>query len=235
MPRRKSSPKLSKQISRRAAGSQDISSEGPDMTESKTYSAVNPALPTRVPRLFWAIPLILIILAALLWKNRGLIVAATVNNQPIWRLSLEQRLNQRYGSQMLDEMLNEQILSQEAAKRGISVSSKEIDDKISEIEKSLNGKITLSDALAQQGMTIADFRNQVAIQLTIDKLTASSAVVTDQEVTAYIEKNKDTLTATDEAGLKLQARAALMQEKKSQSFQKLFGDLKKNAKVVKFI
>lgn len=188
-----------------------------------------------VPRLLWLLPLVLIILAAIVWKNKGLLVAATVNNQPLWRLSLEQRLDQRYGSQMLDEMINEQILKGEAAKKGVTVSDKEVNDKIAEIEKSLAGRITLADALSQQGMTMADFKNQVEIQLMIDKMTASSAGATDQEISDYIAKNKEMLTASDEAGLKAQARTAIIQNKKNQAFQKLFQDLKKSAKVVKFI
>lgn len=181
------------------------------------------------------LPIIIAVLALIVWKNKGWIVAATVNNQPIWRWDLEGRLVSRYGTQTLDEMVNEQILKSEAAKQGITVTDADVNSKISEIEKSLNGKISLQDALAQQGMTMADLRQQAEIQVYIDKLTASKVTVSDKDVTDYIANNKDSLTATDEAGMRQEAKQAILTSKRNQTFQQIFANSKKSAKVTKFL
>ena len=194
------------------------------------------SMPRRqMPKILLVIPLIIALLFLLVWKNKGWFVAATVNNQPIWRWELEQRFVSRFGTQTLDEMVNEQILKNEAAKQGITVSDPEINIKISEIEKTLNGKVTLKEALSQQGMTIDDFRRQVQIQILIEKLTAGSVNVSDKEIADYVDKNKDSLTATDESGIKAEAKTAILQGKRNETFQTLFENLKKSAKVTKFL
>ncbi|MBI3559213.1 SurA N-terminal domain-containing protein, partial [Candidatus Gottesmanbacteria bacterium] len=162
-------------------------------------------------------------------------VAATVNNRPVWRWDLENRLIARFGSQTIDELVSESLIKQAAAKNNVTVGKTEIDNKVSEIEKSLAGKITLKDALAQQGMTVDDFRRQVELQLTLEKLTASSVVVSDKEVADYIDKNRATLTATDEAGMKDEARKILAAGKQGTVLRDYFTNLRSQAKIIKYL
>lgn len=176
------------------------------------------------------------LLAALfIWLNKSWLIAGWVNGQPTFRFQLEDRMVKRYASTTLDEMISEQIVRQEAAKRGIKVTSQEVSGKIAEIEKSLSGKVSLSEALTQQGMTMADFQNQVELQIMVEKLTVDQTKVTDQEVADYITNNKATLVATQEADMKLEATKALVSQKTSTAFQKLFSDLKAQAKVVRYL
>lgn len=200
---------------------------------SETKSAIK--LPVR-PSILYIIVILILVLGMFLWKNKALIVVATVDNRPIWRWDLDNKLiNSPTGKQVYDDMINRQIVSNEAAKKGITVSDAEVNTKTSEIEKTLPPGVKLSDALAQRGMTMLDFRSQVRLQLVIEKLTAGSTSVTDEEITAYIEKNKESMTATTDAGLKNEAKQILSSDKLNQTFQKLFADLKKNAKVQKFL
>ncbi len=181
------------------------------------------------------IALLVIILALLVWRNKGLLVAATVNGQPLWRLSLEQRLNSQYSNQTLDEMVGEMLIRQAAAKNKITVSKAEVDGKVAEIEKTLNGRISLQDALAQQGDTLAGFRQRVELQLLLEKLTAGQVTVSDDEINSYIESNKSLMTATDEAGLRAEAKQALMSQKQNTVLRQYFSNLQKGAKVSKFL
>jgi parvulin-like peptidyl-prolyl isomerase len=171
----------------------------------------------------------------LAWRNKGLFVAATVNGQPLWRINLEQQLNSRYGEQTLDEMVGEMLIRQAAAQKKITVSKAEVDNKIAEIEKTLNGQISLQDALAQQGDTLAGFRQRVELQLVLEKLTAGQVTVSDEEVNSYIENNKAILTATDEAGMREEARQALQSQKQNTVLRQFYTDLKNKAKVSKFL
>lgn len=174
-------------------------------------------------------------LALLLWKNKTLFIVATVNGQPIPRWELENRMVTRYGSQTLDEVINEVLIRQAGQKKDATATAKEIDDKIAEIEKSLDGKITLTDALAQQGMTMAEFRGQVELQLILDKLSADSVVVTDQEVADYIASNSASLNSSDPASQSAEARSILTSQKKNAAYRQLFNDLKNQAKISKFL
>ena len=197
--------------------------------------------PIRSPRLkalyvrLAVLGLLLLVLAFLVYKNKGLFVAATVNGQPLWRMSLDSKLVTQYGSQTVDEMVGEMLIRQAASTKKVSVSPAEVNAKLAEIEKSLNGQITLKDALAQQGDTVESFRQRIELQLLLEKLTAGQVTVSEQEITDYIDKNKTTLTATDEAGMKSEAQQALISQKQNDVLRQYFTDLKAKAKVSKFL
>lgn len=175
------------------------------------------------------------LVAALLWKNKSLFVVALVNGRPVPRWEMESRIISRYGSQTLDEVINEELIRQAGQNKEVKITTREVDDKIVEIEKSLNGKVSLSDALSQQGMTMAEFRGQVELQLILDKLVASSIVVTDKEVADYIASNSATLTSADPASRSAEAKNVLLLQKKNAAYRQTFTDLKSQAKISKFL
>lgn len=187
------------------------------------------------PRWLLVLGLFLVLAAALAWKNKGLFVSATVNGRPILRLELDQRLVSRFGDQTLDEMVGEVLIRQAASQNKITVNKAELDNKIAEIEKTLNGQITLKDALAQQGDTVESFRQRVELQLLLEKLTVGQVNVTDQEISDYIEKNKSSLIASDEAAMKQEAKDTLTASRQNTVLRQYFSDLKTKAKVAKFL
>lgn len=203
------------------------------MPKPKVVEKTVPSKKIITPYLIGIILVILVV--AYFWKNKSLLVVATVNGQPIPRWSFESRMVSRSGNQILDEVVNEQIIMQAGAKKGIVVSEKEVAAKVSEIEKSLNGQVSLADALAGQGMTMSEFQSQIKLQLTLEKLVASDLTVTPAEIKDYLDKNKASLTATDEAGLTAEAQKAILAQKKNDALRKLFTDLKSQAKVVKYL
>ncbi|MBI3888099.1 SurA N-terminal domain-containing protein [Candidatus Microgenomates bacterium] len=179
--------------------------------------------------------LLLIILLVVGYKNKNLFIVATVNGQPLWKATVENKLMSQFGPQAVDEIIGEMLIRQAASQKKISVSKAEIDAKISEIEKSLNGQVTLKDALAQQGDTIESFRQRIELQLLLEKLTAGQVVVTDKDIADYIEKNKATLTATEEGAMVEEARKLVTAQKQNEVLRQYFADLKAKAKVTKFL
>lgn len=178
---------------------------------------------------------VLTVLALLLVKNKGLILVATVNNRPVWRWDLEQRLSGQYGAQMLDELTSEALIYQAAANQGITVKNTEVDAKLAEKEKTLNGKMTLSDALAAQGTTIGEYRRWLGLEMLLEKLVADQVSVSDQDVSDYIDKNKGLLTATEEGTMKDEARQAVLSDKQNTAIRQYFTNLKSQAKISKFL
>lgn len=178
---------------------------------------------------------ILVVGLLLLWAGRSLIVAGMVNNKPIWRWELEDRMLSRYGDQTMEEIINERLIRDELARRQIKISPVEIDAKQAELEQSLQGQITLQDALAQQGMTLEDLRNELELQLAVEKMTADVAGPTDEEVSAYLTQNSEFMMATDEGTMRQSAVDALTREKRNEAFTVIFDEIKAKGNVVKLV
>lgn len=163
--------------------------------------------------------------------NKSVFVAATVNGSPLSNLELQNRLNREYREQTLNQMVNEKIVLDEAKKKGIAVSGTDVNNKVAGLEKSVGGAATLDSLLAQQGQTRASLKEQILIQLTIEKMYGSEATVSADEIQQFIDQNKDSLQATTPAEQQKEAEDALKQQKLTQIFQQKFQQLKQAAKI----
>ena len=158
-------------------------------------------------------------------------MAATVNGSPVTNLELQARLNKQFRTQTLTQMINEKIILSEAAKNNAIATDSEVNKKISEIEASVGGAQSLDALLAQQGQTRDSIRQQIRLQLSIEKLYTKDATVSAEEVSKFIEQNKDQLRASDSAGQQKEASDNIKSQKLSQIFSQKFQDLKTKAKV----
>lgn len=184
----------------------------------------------RPTKLMWLAVLILgLVLLATFKKN--LFLAATVNGSPITNFELLTRLNDQYREQMLNQMVNEKLIYEEARKARVTVGENEVNKRISELETKVGGPQVLDSLLSQQGQTRASIKNQVRVELTIEKLYANEATVSAEEVSKYIEDNKDALSATDSASQQKEAEEALKQQKLVKTFNEKFQELKQQAKI----
>lgn len=163
--------------------------------------------------------------------KKSWIVAATVNGRPIFNLELQQRLNEAYRSQTLNQMVNEKLILDEAQKKGVVVTEEELNNKISELEKNLGGAGVFNSLLSQQGQTRDSVKKQLRLQLLIEKLYIGEATVSAQEVNDYLAQNKDTLKASDSAGQTKEAEDSLKQQKLTQIFGQKFQALKQQANI----
>lgn len=183
------------------------------------------------------ISLIVIILAVTAFYLKGLFIAAIVNGQPITRLAVVSELEKRNGKQTLSSIITETLILQEAQKRNITVSQKELDDAIKSIENDLKKqKQSLDQALAFQGMTRKDFEDQLRLRNLVEKMLAKDIEPTDKEISDYIEKNKDTLPKDlKEEEIKKTVKEQLKQQKLSSKVQEWLADLQKKATINYFV
>lgn len=178
----------------------------------------------------------ILILIAVLWKFRSSFIVAMVNGQPISRWQLNDRLSKKFGDQTLDSIINERLILAAARQKGIFVKSEEIDSRVKQIEQRLQGQISLDDALKAQGLTKDDFRKELEIQLSIEKMFDKEATLSAGEVDDYIAKNSQAYkNATDPAQVQEEAKSVLRQQKINDLFEKWFDDIRKNAKITKFL
>jgi parvulin-like peptidyl-prolyl isomerase len=189
----------------------------------------------RFPIVKVAIIVIVIGLVAIFVSNKGLLVAAVVNGKPIYRWQLNSVMTSRYGQQTLDSMVSQRLVDEEAKKAGITVTQAEIAKKESDLVVSLGGNVSLDDVLAYQGMTKPDFEDQIRLQLTVEKLLGKDITITDAQITDYIATNSSTLTATDEAGLKEEAKQAIFSQELNSKLQTWFADVKAKASILRFL
>ncbi len=94
---------------------------------------------------------------------------------------------------ILNELINNQILMAYAAHSGITVSESDIDTKVAQL-KSPYSQQQFEQELNQRGMSENDFRDEVRTKLTLGKLinrdVNARVSVSDQEISAYYQKNK---------------------------------------------
>jgi len=174
-------------------------------------------------------------LIAIFVSNKGLLVAALVNGRPIFRWQLTSVMTSRFGQQTLESMISQALIDAEAKKAGITVSQTDIAKKESDLVQSLGGDVSIDDILKYQGMTKADFEDQLRLQLTVEKLLGKDITITDADIDTYIATNGSTLTATTEAGLKEEAKQAIFSQQVNDKLQTWFTDLRSKAKILRFL
>ncbi len=182
-----------------------------------------------------ALVVLILGLVAIFVSNKGLLVAAVVNGKPIFRWQLNKTMLSRFGNQTLEGMISESLIADEAKKTGVIVSQADVDAKVNVVVSSLGGSVSIDELLKYQGMTKAEFENQIRLQLTVEKLLGKDVVITDNDVKNFIATNAASLTATDEAGLKTEAREAIMSAHINERLQSWFLEIKDKAKILRFI
>ncbi|MFH1186939.1 MAG: SurA N-terminal domain-containing protein [Candidatus Levyibacteriota bacterium] len=183
------------------------------------------------------IALIIIVLIVLLVVFRNQFVVATVNGQPISRFALIGELERQAGKTTLDVLITKTLIKQEAEKRNISVSDKELNDEAKKIEDSLKEQgQDLDTLLAGQGMSRSEFMGQIKIQVLVKKMLIDETKVTDKEIDDYLEKNKASMPEDMEEGkLKGEVKTQLEQQKLSETSNKLVTELREKAKINRYL
>jgi len=187
------------------------------------------------PKIYISLAIIILALAAFYFK--GLFIAAIVNGQPITRLAIIKELEKRNGEQALSSLITEILILQEAQKRNVTVTQKEIEDSIKSVESDFKKQEqNLDQALASQGMTRKDFEHQLRLKNLVEKMLAKEAEPTEKEVNDYIEQNKDSLPKElSEKEIKDAVKKQLKQQKLSSKVQEWLADLQRKASINYFV
>ena len=210
-------------------------SQGLKKKFQKSLRSVNKRLKTINKRVL-AVPLFLLLILVLSFLRRDLFVVSLVNGQPITRLSLIRELEKQSGKEVLETLITQTLIKQEATKKGIVVSNDEIDGRIKALEAEVVSRGgNLDELLASRGQTKADLKRQAEVQILIETLLKESIQATDQETKEYFEKNRDTYdkgTTFEEA--KAEIEGQLRDQKLLQAFQSWMEGLRNEAKIVYF-
>lgn len=172
-------------------------------------------------------------LALIIFFGRGLLIAATVNGQPISRLSIIRDLEQQSGKASLDAVITRALVFQEANKKKVTASDQDINNEIAKIKKQFEAQgQNLDQLLLTQGLSQEKFKEEVKVQILVQKILGDQAKVSDKEFNDFLSKNKELIeNEKDQATAKAALRTQMEQQKLAQKYQEWIATVKKNAKI----
>lgn len=136
--------------------------------------------------------LIIFGLAASLYFFKNQFIVAIVDGKPISRLALIKELEKQGGKQTLDRLVTEILILKEAKNQNIDIGPDEINQEVEKIKQSLSQQgQKLDQLLESRKMTRDDLIEEIKIQKIVEKLASKNIEVTDEEVSGYIEENKN--------------------------------------------
>lgn len=211
-------------------------------TEKKrSLSSRLPALPKKFPAINpvkITIVLVIVAIAALLYFFQDKYMFAKVNGKPLTTFAVLQELEQvkrNEVAEVVNIMIDKTLLLDEAEKRDITVSEEEIDAEMKRTEDALkqSGQ-TLDSQLSLLGMTREGLRENYRIQKSVEQMVGN-VELTDEEINAYLEENKDLLPQeTEEQELREMVEQQLSQQKLGEQYQQLITELRDNADIQPF-
>ncbi len=125
--------------------------------------------------------------------------AAVVNGEEITFEELDSQLEQRYGAQEMDRLIVEALVRQEAEKRKVTATDAEIDAELARARQSTQAQgQNLDQVIAQQFGSLEAFREQLRLNLYVQKILGPQVQVTDKTVQDYYKENKQQFSTPEE-------------------------------------
>lgn len=123
---------------------------------------------------------------------------ATVNGVEITKDRLYEELAANGGEQALTNLINQELVNQEAAKNNITITDADVDAEIETYKTQFGSEEALNQALEQYGMTMDDLLKQVEMELKLTKLLEPQINVTDEQVKETFETYKDSFNTPEQ-------------------------------------
>lgn len=221
---------MAKKLKKKNLVKNDMGVEEMVMTESSTQNKSK--FPKKV--ILFLIAVLILVGIALLIKKYSFV--ASVNGQLINRLAVIKELEKQGGQKVLDTIVLKTLIGQEAKKRKVTITEKDVANEVAKIEKNVTSQGTTLDALLkQQGMTKKDLEGELKLQLLVNKMVGDIPV-SEKEIDDYLASQKEqaaSLDTTEPAPeiTRDEAKNTLKQQKSQQKIQTFIADLKANAKI----
>ena len=143
-------------------------------------------------------------IAALLGLTSGLVHAgertrATINGAKITSADLTKKLWWQYSAQGLSDLIDEKLLLDEGASLKITYDAKEADKRFETLAAGFKDKSEFENNLKSVGWTAEDVKGLIKRQLLIKNtvIAAKNIAVTDENVAAFFEQNKEKIGKPD--------------------------------------
>ncbi len=210
--------------------------------KQKSVEEMSPKAVVKLPKKIFLYVFILLIVAGLIYFGGKVLFVASVNGQLINRFTVIKDLEKQGGKKVLETIVLKTLINQEAKKRKIDISQKELEAELTKIEVNVTSQGTTLDALLlQQGMTKDDLKNEIKLQLLVTKMVEKNVSITEKEIDDYLTNQKSqasqSLDPTQAAPemTRAQAQSTLRQQKLQTKIQTFVADLKAKAKINYFV
>ncbi|WP_258171204.1 peptidylprolyl isomerase [Paenibacillus sp. R14(2021)] len=114
----------------------------------------------------------------------------SVNGVAITKDRLYDEMVKLGGAQTMDNLIQDELVKQEADKAGIAITDADVDKEIANIKKRFPTEADFQSALQQASMTLDDLKKQTPMQLRIRKILEPQVKVTDKDIEDYFNQNK---------------------------------------------
>lgn len=171
--------------------------------------------------------------------------AAIVNGEKILANDVEKQYSlipEQYKTMItremiLEQLINEKLLTQEANKLGITATDEEVNETVNKaIQSTGKTEEEIRASFAEQGLTMQQMKDYYKKQLIIyvklpDLLFKDEFNVTEQEINDYYDLNKEMFDETNATIIKATIKEFLETEQKTAMFQEHITELKNNATI----
>lgn len=138
----------------------------------------------------WAfIGALILLLLAVTWgyyqSSGKLQAAAVVGDKTISEAEYVASLKQKFGKQVLDDMINREVVFQEAKRVGITVDSQQLDKELAQIKESYGSQTDdefQKALLKQAGTTVEALKREITYQMLLQALATKDITVKDDEL-----------------------------------------------------
>lgn len=179
--------------------------------------------------------LIILLLIGAVFYFKDYFLAATIDGKTISRWSVIERLEKQSGKQMLDSIITEKLIQNEAEQQGLAVTDEEVAAEIKTIETSVAAQgSTLEEALAGQGLAMEDFKKSLKLQKALEKLLSDKIKVTEEEINQSLG-DKAGIPAGKEEEIREQIAQQLKSQKLNQEASKYIEELRAKVKIKYFM
>ncbi|MGN7298280.1 peptidylprolyl isomerase [Ferdinandcohnia sp. SAFN-114] len=149
-------------------------------------------------RIYWVTGSILaVILVVVLFFVPGDQVAS-VNGEKISEKDLHELLVSQYGLDALDVLITDKIIALEMEKENIEVTQKELEEEMKAYADSYGGEEAFEEILASSGVDVSTIEKNIEMYLATNKLLEPRIEITEEEMTAYFEENKDSYAQAEQ-------------------------------------
>ncbi len=119
-------------------------------------------------------------------------VVAKVGSKEFKLSILEQQLLQKYGMELLNQLLDREVLRLEAEEQKIKISREELDAELTRMSQGYDSEEHFYDSMKNQlGMSKEDIREDVYYKLILEKIATAAVTVSNQEISQYIKEHPE--------------------------------------------
>ncbi|WFA09919.1 peptidylprolyl isomerase [Tissierella sp. Yu-01] len=125
-------------------------------------------------------------------------IVAKVNDKEITKTEFYDQLVTQSGDQVLNALISEKIIELEIEKQNIELTDEEIEAEFAEMKEYYGGEEEFNDALTYFGYNLEDIKQNIVINLQLEKLLEPYIEITEDEMKNYFDTNKSYLNEEEQ-------------------------------------